>query len=194
MLFLCFLRTNFCSLFFWLLFCNSPEKLFPLIKFIFCFKNMRWYLNMWDLGKKSWSSSRFYLHFFFSLFILRIFLAYFYWVSNHSIEVMTHTVVSVNWTTRDSKNLGKKAVEICFEPFQALQKYDVKKKFCFFFPFNMIVYLFKCIVVYLYAGYNWELFFLTIISFLFSFRKKKSTQWKRLVTSLSDFFSFLLQM
>lgn len=53
----------------------------------------------------------------------------------------------------------------------------------------MADYLFKCIEADLYTGGNWELLFLlTIVSFLFYFRKKKSTQRKRLVTSLNDFF------
>lgn len=56
------------------------------------------------------------------------------------------------------------------------------------FPFNVASYSFKYIEADLYAKGNWELLFLlTIISFLFYFRKKKSTQRKRLVTLLNVF-------
>lgn len=50
----------------------------------------------------------------------------------------------------------------------------------------MATYSFKYIGVDLYARENWELLFLLIVvSFLFYFRKKKSTQRKRLVTLLN---------
>lgn len=58
------------------------------------------------------------------------------------------------------------------------------------FSFNVARYSFKCIEADLYATENWELFLLTVISFLFYFRKKKSTQRKRLVTLLNVFVVF----
>lgn len=59
------------------------------------------------------------------------------------------------------------------------------------FSFNVASYSFRCIEADLYATENWELLFLlTVISFLFYFRKKKSTQRKRLVTLLNVFCFF----